>query len=83
MISAESSDTGCCAPRASSLLGTTNNMENNDISGEKVGELSWALALFMERVLLLAESTLTVLSLVSVQCTHRRRIERTNNTGQI
>lgn len=40
-----SSYTGCCIPGASSLLGTTSNMENNDISGEEVGELSWVSAL--------------------------------------
>ncbi|KAI1235228.1 hypothetical protein IHE44_0002868 [Lamprotornis superbus] len=32
-----SSDMGFCIPRASSLLGSTSNMENNDISGEEVG----------------------------------------------
>lgn len=39
-----SSDMGFCIPTASSLLGSTSNMENNDISGEEVGELSWASA---------------------------------------
>lgn len=39
-----SSYIGCCVPGASSLLGTTSNMENNDISGEEVAELSWVSA---------------------------------------
>lgn len=79
-----SSYTGCCVPGASSLLSTTSNTESNDISGEEVGELSWASApLCLERAHVNAESTLPVLLLASVQCAHRRRDEGTNNPGQM
>lgn len=68
---------GFCIPRASSLLGATGNMENNDISGEEVGELSWASALLCEESAHVNAESSLCLSCLWLQCSGGMREQTT------